>query len=113
MQHRLARDTAAVKFVRHLRDLLVGRLQLDLRMKPPHRDHRGEPSQALRGRTMRKLMEQDEAVEASAAVRMKVAASKVASDADDTPSSTHIPPGAIILSAAASDAPPIDSMIRS
>jgi len=50
-------------------------------------------------------------VRAVAPVRMKVAASNVDSDADDTPSSTHIPPGAIILSAAACDAPPTDSMI--
>src|SRR5438132_1912505 len=64
-QHRLARDTAAVKFVRHLRDLLEGRLQLDLRMKPLRRDHRDEPRQSLRRRTMRKLVEADNGVEAS------------------------------------------------
>jgi hypothetical protein len=44
---------------------------------------------------------------------MKVAASKVVSAADDTPSNTHIPSGAIIVSAAASDLPATDSMIRS
>src|SRR6266704_1483124 len=64
-QHRLARDTAAVKFVRHLRDLLEGRLRFDLRMKPLRRNHRDESRQSLRGRTMRKLVEQNKAVEAS------------------------------------------------
>jgi len=34
-QYRLSSDTAGVKFIRHLCNLIEGRLQFDLRIKPP------------------------------------------------------------------------------
>src|SRR5450631_1050847 len=57
MQHRLAFDSAAIKFASYLRDLLIG--SLDLGMKSPGRDHRNEPGQSFGGETMRKLVKRD------------------------------------------------------